>query len=181
MSAAETIRQAEASGIRLEIEGADLILDAILEPSVDIVNAVRQYKVEIIELLATPGDRWTAEDWQLFFDERAGIAEFDGGLPRLEAEARALECCVVEWLNQKPSASDPDRCAWCGQSEEDSSCVIVPFGTESHGHTWLHHHCWQPWSQIRREEAISALVNTGIIFHEETTVYPQTLKKGKGK
>ena len=32
--------------------------------------------------------------------ERAGIAEFDGGLPRPEAEALAFECCVVEWLNR---------------------------------------------------------------------------------
>jgi len=25
---------------------------------------------------------WSAEDWQAFFDERAGVAEYDGGLPR---------------------------------------------------------------------------------------------------
>ena len=30
---------------------------------------------------------WTEEDWQALFDERAGIMEFDGGLPRAEAEA----------------------------------------------------------------------------------------------
>ena len=24
-------------------------------------------------------DGWSAEDWQVFFDERAGIVEFDGG------------------------------------------------------------------------------------------------------
>ena len=36
------------------------------------------------------------EDWQVFFDERAGIAEFDGGLPRAETEARAFACCMAE-------------------------------------------------------------------------------------
>jgi hypothetical protein len=80
MSAAETIRTAEASGIRLGVEGADLILDADLEPPVDVVNAIRRHKAEIIELLAPPGDRWTAEDWRALFEERAGIAEHDAGL-----------------------------------------------------------------------------------------------------
>lgn len=41
---------------------------------------------------------WTAEDWQAFFDERAGIAEFDGGQSREQAEATAFECCVVEFI-----------------------------------------------------------------------------------
>ena len=35
-------------------------------------------------LLRTGRDSWSGEDWRAFFDERAGIAEFDGGLPRLE-------------------------------------------------------------------------------------------------
>jgi hypothetical protein len=38
-------------------------------------------------------DRAVADDWQAFFDERAGITEFDGGLSRAEAEAQALACC----------------------------------------------------------------------------------------
>jgi hypothetical protein len=37
-----------------------------------------------------------------FYDERAGIAEFEGRLPREEAEARAFARCVVEWLNRNP-------------------------------------------------------------------------------
>lgn len=31
-------------------------------------------------------DTWTDADWQLEFEERAAIMEFDGGLPRAEAE-----------------------------------------------------------------------------------------------
>ena len=50
---------------------------------------------------------WSAEDWQVFFDERAGIAEFDGGLPRPEAEVQAFACCVSEWLNRNPVRSRP--------------------------------------------------------------------------
>jgi hypothetical protein len=40
---------------------------------------------------------WSAEDWRVFFDERAGIVERDGGLPHAEAEAQAFACCVVAW------------------------------------------------------------------------------------
>jgi hypothetical protein len=70
---------AEASSIRLVVESADLILDADLEPPLDVVNVIRCRKAEIIELLAPPGDRRTMEDWRALFDECAGIAEFDCG------------------------------------------------------------------------------------------------------
>lgn len=50
---------------------------------------------------APPDDDWSAEDWQVFFDERAGIAEFDGGLSRPEAEAQASACCMEEQMARK--------------------------------------------------------------------------------
>ncbi len=161
MSVAETIRAAEASGIRLRAEGTDLVLDADLEPPVDVVNAIRRHKAEIIELLAPPGDGWTAKDWHAFFDERAGIAEYDSGQPQVDAEALAFECCVVEWLNRHPQHSDPGRCVWCGKPDRDGH-AIVPFGTESLGHTWLHPECWDDWHENRRRRAQQALAHHGI-------------------
>jgi hypothetical protein len=50
-------------------------------------------------------------DWQVYFDERAGIAEFDGKLPRLDAEARAFACCVAEWLTRDPARRRADAVA----------------------------------------------------------------------
>ena len=41
-------------------------------------------------------------------------------------------------------ASDPTRCAHCGEGER-SGAMIVPFGTEATGHTWLHSQCWRAW------------------------------------
>jgi hypothetical protein len=41
-------------------------------------------------------------------------------------------------------ASDPTRCAHCGEGERSGS-MIVPFGTEATGHTWLHSECWRAW------------------------------------
>jgi hypothetical protein len=66
-------------------------------------------------VLLRPGpDGWSAEDWQIFFGERAGIAEFDGGLPRPEAEARGFACCVVEGWNRTFVRSPSGCCLRCG-------------------------------------------------------------------
>ena len=78
-----------------------------------------------------------AEDWRAFFHERASIAEFDGGLPRTEAEGRAFECCVIEWLNRNPAPSAAGQCGRCGRAETRDA-VVLPFGTEPGTHAWLH-------------------------------------------
>jgi hypothetical protein len=57
------------------------------------------------------GHCWSGEDWRAFFDERAAIAEFDGGLPREQAEARAFTYCVAEWLNRNPPRINNGRTA----------------------------------------------------------------------
>jgi hypothetical protein len=63
-----------------------------------------------VALLRPPPDAWSVADWQAFFDERVGIAEFDGGLSRGDAEAHAFAHCVAEWLNRNPVRSLPERC-----------------------------------------------------------------------
>ncbi len=159
MSAVDALRLAEENGVRLGVAGADLILVADREPAPGVLEAIRRYKVGIVALLTAAESKWTAEDWQAFFDERAGIAENDGGLPRVKAETRAFECCVVEWLNRHPAPSDAARCASCGEPEV-SATAVVPFGTQRH--TWLHPHCWGPWHQKRRNRARRSLKNWGI-------------------
>ena len=98
---------------------------------------------------------------QDLFDERAAIAEYDGGLSRQEAESRAFECCIVEWLDQNHTPSYPGSCAWCG-SQESVEEIVVPFGTEPTGHIWLHHECWTPWMRQRRIKAQQALLTMGV-------------------
>ena len=106
--------------------------------------------------LHTERDGWSGEDWRAFFHERAGIAEFDGGLPREEAEARAFTCCVTEWLNRNRKRSPADRCLRCGGAEH-AHAPLLPFGTESTGHAWLHSRCWSAWHAARQPEAVVAL------------------------
>jgi hypothetical protein len=71
----------------------------------------------VISFLPLDRSGWTAKDWQALFNERTTIAEFDGGLPRREAEAGAFKACVVEWLNRNLVCSAADRCRWCGGRE----------------------------------------------------------------
>jgi hypothetical protein len=104
---------------------------------------------------------WTREDWKAFFDERAAIAEFDGKLPRPQAETRAFACCVAEWLNRRRSSTRPGRCAGCGEVERPEATVL-PFGIEASGHTWLHSGCWPDWHAALQAEAIAALSGVGL-------------------
>lgn len=104
---------------------------------------------------------WSAEEWQLFFDERAGIAEFDGGLSRAEAEASAFAHCVAEWLNRNPMRSPPGRCFGCG-GHEALHDRLLPIGIGSAGEVWLHSGCSSAWYLGRKAEAIAALATMGI-------------------
>ncbi len=165
MSAIEVLRVARESGISLSVVGTDLLLGADWEPPSTLVGDLRRHKAAILALLSRGDDRWAVEDWQSFYDERADIAEFDGDQTRAEAEARAFECCIVEWLDQHPEPSDPEHCAWCGAAETSDACV-VPYGTNPVGSAWLHPGCWDAWYQERHRKAASALMGVGISIGE---------------
>jgi hypothetical protein len=162
MSAAETLRAARAAGIQLEIDGEDLLLEAAVEPPVTVLDALSRNKGGVIALLRASNDSWSAEDWRAFFDERAAIAEADGGLSRAEAEAQAFACCVDEWLNHHPVPSPPGRCLGCGGGEQAHD-ALVPHGIEPTGHAWLHSRCATDWHAAQESEARAALAKLGIM------------------
>jgi hypothetical protein len=171
MSAAEALKAARAAGIELALDGDDLALSAASEPPAAVLDAVSRHKAQIVALLRPGRDGWSGEDWLAFFDERAGIAEFDGGLPRAEAEAQAFACCVVEWLNRHPACSPPGRCHGCG-GREDTYDTLLPYGTEPTGQAWLHSRCWAAWHARRKAAAVAVLsltlVTTGTNTMAET-------------
>ncbi len=125
------------------------------------VAALRVHKATILSLLRPAPDLWTQADWQVFFDERAGIAEIDGGFSRPEAEARAYACCVVELMNRTLVVSDPDRCVYCG-GDDRSGDRLLPFVATTTGHTWLHPACWESWFRGQQGDAAAALAAMGI-------------------
>ncbi|MGY8663134.1 hypothetical protein Q3C01_12290 [Bradyrhizobium sp. UFLA05-109] len=156
MTAVEALTVARAAGVKLALDGDDLVASAAAAPPDAVINALSRHKAEIVDLLRPGPDSWSIADWSVFFDERAGVAEFDGGLSRSSAEARAFECCVVEWLNRSPIRSSPGRCVACGSSE-DSLDKVLPYGTDPAGHAWLHSRCWEAWHANRKAKAIAFL------------------------
>ena len=161
MSAAEALKAARAAGVELALDGDDLALRAASAPPAAVLDALSRHKAEIMVLLRPAEDGWSAEDWQVFFEERAGIVEFDGGLPRPEAEAQAFACCVVEWLNRNPERSPAGRCLGCGDREHAHD-PLLPYGVEPNGHVWLHSRCWPAWYEFRKAKAVAALAAMGV-------------------
>jgi hypothetical protein len=161
MKANDALKAARAAGIILAVDGEDLVLEAASMPPAAVLDALSQQKAEIVALLRPGRVVWSSEDWQAFFDERASIAEFDGGLPRPHAEAHAFGCCVVEWLNHNPVSSPPSRCLGCGGVDR-SHDPLLPYGVERTGHAWLHSRCWPAWYADRKAQAIAGLATRGI-------------------
>jgi hypothetical protein len=180
MSAVEALKAALATGVELALDGDDLVLSAASAPPAAVLSVLTRHKAEIVMLLRPTEDGWSAEDWQVFFDERAGIVEFDGGLPRPEAEAQAFACCVFEWLNRNPEHSLAGRCLECGDREHAHD-PLLPCGVEPIGHVWLHSRCWPAWYAARKVKAASVLAAMGIsapvgrlVKQEERSEYPQS-------
>jgi hypothetical protein len=161
MSAAVALKAGHTAGIRFEIDGNDLVLEASAPPPPAVIDLLSRHKAEVVALLRPAKDGWSAEDWQVFFDERAAIVEFDGGLSRAEAEAHAFDCCVVEWLNHNPEHSPAGPCLDCGDCDHTDD-PLLPYGTEISGRGWLHSSCWRAWHEGRKSEATAFLEAIGI-------------------
>ncbi len=161
MKAVDALESARAAGITLAVDGDDLVLEAASTPPAAALDGLSQHKAEIVALLRPGRDGWSAKDWQVFFDERASIAEFDGGLPRSQADAQAFACCVAKWLNQHPVSSPPGHCIVCGVRDHAHD-ALLPFGIEDTGQAWLHSRCWPGWYESRKAQAVVALASLGI-------------------
>src|ERR1700677_2361446 len=157
MSAFQALKAARDAGVRIGIDGDTLTLDADAAPPAVVLDLLSRHKGGVVALLRTGSDGWSGEDWRALFEERAAIAEIDGGLTPAPAEARAFACCVAEWLNRNPARSPPGRCLGCGEADH-SHDPLLPFGIEPTGHAWLHSRCWPAWSASRKDQAVAALV-----------------------
>ena len=76
MTAFALLAEAAAVGLALRAQDGRLHWRADAPPAPDLLARLQQHKADLLDLLAE-------------VDERAGILEFDGGVPREQAEAQA--------------------------------------------------------------------------------------------
>ena len=130
--------------ITIVLRGEKLALTAREPPPERLLQALKAQRDEVAFLLTPDASGWTPEDWRAYFEERAGIRQFEGGFERSEAERLAFGDCVTEWLTRNPERNKPTICSACGSGDKANE-PVVPFGVQRFGHTWIHHGCWQNW------------------------------------
>jgi hypothetical protein len=110
-----------------------------------LLSRVREAKADLIAALAVPAvDRPSVAD--------ARRRDLGSSL----CVTQRFEASIVKWLNDHPAPSEPERCAWCYKPHSPSA-VVIPFGNEPGGHTWLHVECWPAWHRARRARAAAEL------------------------
>lgn len=113
------------------------------------------------------GSNWSAADWRAHYDERAGMLEYDGGLSRTEAEARAREWVTAEYMVRAHKPTVPGICAHCGAAGHEQA--VIPHGTVTAGHVWLHSRCWRVWYDRQVQGAREALGVMGVFDRDGST------------
>ncbi len=162
---AEIIREVEAAGGNLAANGNRLEVSAPCPLPRRLVDDLRRSKADVLTFLSGGRVTWDAADWREWFEERAGVLEFDAGFPRLEAERRAYEHAIMEWLNRNPPVVDPDRCAGCGRATDEAKTDWRPLGdgTTVHFGDAYGLRCFEAHGTKRREEAVAALAALGLV------------------
>ena len=94
MIAQRLIEDARAAGLSIEVEGADLIVEADCEMPPDLLASLRQHKAELIAVLVRPSGAGTPTDHDEL-DERAALIEFGVNVPRRWAEGYAALCSMT--------------------------------------------------------------------------------------
>ena len=98
MTAADLLRHVRGAGFTLDVADGKLLVTPASLLTDDLRAALRTHKGGLLELLAAEHEA---------FEERAGIMEFDGGLPRAEAEVAARHCVDCEHLGPRGTCFEP--------------------------------------------------------------------------
>jgi hypothetical protein len=102
MGAVDLLEHVRAAGFTLDLADGKLLLTPASMLSDELRTALRASKTEVLALLAAEREA-DAEA----FEERAAIMEFDGGLPRADAEAAARQCVDCEFLGRRRTCLEP--------------------------------------------------------------------------
>jgi hypothetical protein len=152
MNAGLVLSKARAAGIEVTVDGDSLVLRAAAKPPDNLIAVLSQHKPEILRLLRDRPVEWDQADWQAYFDERAGIAQFDGGYNRVEAELCAFLDCVDRWLVMNPPVVDLlHLCLQCRLPVDGDHRIEAAGAAGKRG--VLHADCADRWKVSRRAHA----------------------------
>ena len=132
MSAVRAIKAAHTAGIELSVEGNKLVVDAASEPPPSVIENLRRYKLEIVELLRSGGQlpeipqipesalesrgggRKAAIEEEAHRDRLEERVEIDEGPPPAEAEAMARRASGIYDNMQAEHDANPYDSALAG-------------------------------------------------------------------
>ena len=140
MSAIAALEAARAAGVRLKVEGDDLVLEALAAPPSAVLDLLSRNKAGIATILR-PGLGGRPRTGTLSSPSERVSLSLMVRCRAPQAEERAFTCCVVEWLNRSAVSSMPGRCIGCGGTH-NAHDPLLPYGVETTGHVWLHARCW---------------------------------------
>ncbi len=112
MTAADLLRHVRGTGFTLDLADGKLLVAPASMLTDDLRAALRACKPEVLALLAAE-----READKEAFEERAGIMEFDGGLPRAEAEVAARQCVDCEFFGRRRTCMEPVLAGLLTQAE----------------------------------------------------------------
>ena len=163
MSASEALSMARAAGVKIGLDGGDLVLEASAPPPGAVIEALSRHKPGIVAILQSDTSGWSVTEWQDFYQERAAIMEYDGKCSRQEAERQALEWCITNWLAANPPDGLCDElCAACGDPVGRIGEDAIPLLAGKESHAWVHHACVDRWRMKWRGLAVAALAKMGV-------------------
>ncbi|MDQ2104433.1 hypothetical protein [Azospirillum isscasi] len=137
-------------------------------PRIDTANDNRAEPGRNTGTRRTPGTH-TAEDWLHLYEERAAVREFDGGLPRPEAERLTYEEVLLAW-HRESRPSDGNECAAC-------SGVLAGHTVRLPDGAWVHTGCVVEYGRLWRKRAAEALRLAGILSPSNTHQNPNPMKQ----
>jgi hypothetical protein len=149
MSPAQALQLARSAGIKVKIDGENLLLEALAPPPAAVLDLLSHHKTAILTMLRPGVDGWSAEDWQIFFEERASILEFEGALQRPQAEEHAFACCIRGMVESQSRQFDAGALSQLRQWESPGRSIAAVWDREERS-------CMAAWDVLAGMASVAA-------------------------
>jgi hypothetical protein len=109
MSAAQALKEARAAGVRLGIEGDDLVLEASAPPPAAVLDLLSRHKADVLRMLR-PAELRSQDASKSFADPNRFLVEIPHGFAvarwSRDADVATIARCILGTLKYEPHAVD---------------------------------------------------------------------------